>query len=91
MINHCVDEGQPFGVVLMRKICPTGAAITPRWRCPTVGTTAYIRQVKRLPNGRLNIITVGLHRFRVRQLNFEMPYLQGEVEIYPLRVHPALP
>jgi len=85
MINHCVDEGQPFGVVLMHEDSPDWRHYNGEVTLPhDVGTTAHIRQVERLSNGRLNIITVGLHRFRVRQLHFDMPYLQGEVEIFPL-------
>ncbi len=85
MINQCIDEGQPFGVVLMHEDSPDWRHYNGEVALPhDVGTTAHIRQVERLPNGRLNIITVGLHRFRVRQLHFDMPYLQGEVEIFPL-------
>jgi hypothetical protein len=85
MINQCIEEERPFGVVLMRDD-------TPDWRtysgdvelpCP-VGTTAHIRRLERLDDGRLNIITLGLHRFRVRELRFDMPYLQGEVDAFPL-------
>ncbi|MEA3337249.1 MAG: LON peptidase substrate-binding domain-containing protein [Chloroflexota bacterium] len=85
MINQCIAKEEPFGVVLMREE-------TSDWRnykedvalpCP-VGTTAHIRQVERLPDGRLNIVTMGLHRFRVQQLLFDLPYLQGEVEAFPL-------
>jgi len=85
MINHCIDEGLPFGVVLMREDSPDWRRYDGDVALPhDVGTTAHIRQVERLADGRLNVITVGLHRFRVRQLHFDMPYLQGEVEIFPL-------
>jgi Lon protease-like protein len=85
MINQCIEEETPFGVVLMRED-------TPDWRhyqgdvtVPyDVGTTAHIRQVERLPDGRFNIIAFGLHRFKVRQLHFDQPYLQAEVEAFPL-------
>ena len=89
MINHCVDEGQPFGVVLMHEDSPDWRHYSGEVTLPhDVGTTAHIRQVERLPNGRLNIITVGLHRFRVRQLHFDMPYLQGEVLVDHIQSHP---
>ena len=51
----------------------------------SVGTTAHIRQVENLEDGRYNILVMGLHRFRIRQLHFDMPYLQGDVEAFPLR------
>lgn len=90
MINHCIEQEAPFGVVLMRED-------TPDWRnyqgdvtLPyDVGTTAHIRQVEQLADGRFNIITFGLHRFKVRQLRFDQPYLQGEVEAFPLLHDPA--
>jgi len=90
MINHCVQEELPFGVVLMRDDMPDwrdydGAVDLPY----DVGTTAHIRRLERLADGRLNIITLGMHRFRVRQLRFDMPFLQGEVEAFPLEGAPA--
>lgn len=85
MINQCIDEQQPFGVVLMREDLPDWRHYGGDVALPCdVGTTAHIRQVERLSDGRLNIITVGLHRFRVRKLHFDRPYLQGEVEVFPL-------
>ena len=85
MVNQCIEQRRPFGVVLLRED-------TPDWRdyqgdvaLPhDVGTTAHIRQVEQLSDGRLNIITIGMHRFRVRKLRFDQPYLQGEVESFPL-------
>lgn len=85
MVNRCIEQRRPFGVVLLRED-------TLDWRdyqndvaLPhEVGTTAHIRQVEQLPDGRLNIITVGMHRFRVRKLRFDQPFLQGEVESFPL-------
>jgi len=41
--------------------------------------------VERLADGRLNIVTVGLDRFVIRQLLFDMPYLRAEVEEFPLQ------
>lgn len=85
MINQCIQESQPFGIVLMREDIADWREYQENVALPySVGTTAHIRQVERLPDGRLNIITVGLHRFRVRSLRFDQPYLQGEVENYPL-------
>lgn len=90
MINQCIEKEQPFGVVLMRDD-------TPDWRdykgdvdLPyDVGTTAHIRQMERLSDGRLNIVTLGMHRFRVRKLRFDKPFLQGDVEAFPMEGAPA--
>jgi len=85
MVNRCIEEQGPFGVVLMREDTPDWREYRSDVALPyDVGTTAHIRQVERLADGRLNILTVGLHRFRVHKLHFDMPYLQGEVESFPL-------
>lgn len=86
MIDHCIREREPFGVVLMREDTADWRTYQGDVELPfDVGTTAHIRQVERLSDGWLNIVTVGLHRFRVRELLFDRPYLQGEVEAFPLR------
>lgn len=85
MIGKCIEDRQPFGVVLMRDDTPDWRRYDGNAALPyTVGTTAHIRQVERLDDGRYNILVLGLHRFRVKQLNFDWPYLQGEVEAFPL-------
>ena len=91
MINQCVEKEQPFGVVLMREDTPDWRAYKGDVELPyQVGTTAHIQRMERLADGRLNIITLGLHRFRVRSLRFDMPFLQGEVESFPMDGAPAL-
>jgi Lon protease-like protein len=85
MINQCIEEEHPFGVVLMREDTPDWRAYNGEVELPhAVGTTAHIRRMERLADGRLNIVTLGLHRFRVRKLRFDMPFLQGEVEAFPM-------
>lgn len=85
MVNRCVEAERPFGVVLMREDTPDWRDYKEDVELPyQVGTTAHIRRVERLADGRLNIVTLGLHRFRVRRLRFDMPFLQGEVEAFPL-------
>lgn len=90
MINQCVEEQLPFGVVLMRDDTPDWREFKEDVALPyEIGTTAHVRRVERLADGRLNIVTLGLHRFRVRQLRFDMPFLQGEVEAFPLEGAPV--
>lgn len=90
MINQCIEEEIPFGVVLMREDTPDWRTYQGDVTLPyDVGTTAHIRQVERLSDGRFNIITFGLHRFKVRELRFDQPYLQGEVEAFPLAEDPT--
>ena len=49
-----------------------------------VGCTAELRDVRRLPDGRYDIVTRGARRFRLRELDTESkPYLMGSVEFLP--------
>ena len=49
-----------------------------------VGTIARIRESTHLPDGTMNIVSVGLERFRIRRLIHDQPYLRGEVETFPM-------
>lgn len=49
-----------------------------------IGCTAELRQVTELPDGRLDIVTVGRRRFRIGEVDEEStPYLTAEVEWLP--------
>jgi len=49
-----------------------------------VGCTAELRDVRRLPDGRFDIVTRGARRFRLLDLDAESkPYLVGSVEYLP--------
>lgn len=49
-----------------------------------VGCTAELRDVRRLPDGRFDIVTRGARRFRLLDLDVESkPYLTGSVEYLP--------
>lgn len=76
MINRCIDEQAPFGVVLIRSGVAVGGAAEPY----DVGSTARISRVQRLPDGRMNLIALGEQRFRIVSLDMSEAYLQGEVE-----------
>jgi Lon protease-like protein len=80
MIRHCLAEDKPFGVVLIQQGQEVGAPADPY----PVGTIARIVESSRLPNGTLNIISVGVERFRIRRLIHDQPYLRGEVETFPM-------
>lgn len=82
MVGKCLQERRPFGVVLIHK----GAeALGPLPEPNTIGCTAFISQVERLHQGRMNIGVVGQRRFRIVSLNTELPYLRGQVEYFPLQ------
>jgi uncharacterized protein len=50
----------------------------------TIGCTAQLRDVRRLPDGRFDVVTRGARRFRLLDLDAESkPYLMGSVEHLP--------
>ena len=79
MINRCIETGEAFGVVLIRKGSDAMGKLAEPFM---VGCTAKISEVQRLPMQRINIVTVGQRRFRIRELNYSEPYLVGEVEYF---------
>ncbi len=80
MINRCLDENLAFGVVLIKEGPEVGDGAQPR----RVGTAARIMNVDRQPDGRMNIQVVGTRRFRIEELNRDLPYLTGRVRHYPV-------
>lgn len=80
MINRCIDERIPFGVVLIDEGQEVGAAAQP---C-MVGTAARIVRVERLEDGCMNITAVGTQRFRIHELRHDHSYLAGTVSQFPV-------
>lgn len=77
MIGHCIEESEPFGVVLIREGREVGEL---DGRLAEIGTTALIRQAGRYPDGRLDIMTVGGRRFRLQAVHRDRAsYLVGDV------------
>lgn len=73
MIGECLSNKAPFGVV---RAAEQGIA--------EIGCTAEILEVtKSYPDGRLDIMTRGLERFEVLQLDRERTFLRGEVLMVP--------
>lgn len=77
MINTCVEERRPFGVVLIRSGEEAGGPA----EAFDVGTTAYVTSVQHLEEGRMNLMCLGGHRFRITNTSTDHPYLVGEVEL----------
>jgi Lon protease-like protein len=71
-----------FGIVAVREgFTPDDDGIA---ALHTVGCTAELRDVRRLPDGRFDIVTRGARRFRLLDLDAESkPYLTGSVEYLP--------
>lgn len=82
MINLCLVEKRPFGVIF---VSTSVGSAEPEPQ--TIGCTARITQMQPLEEGRMNIMTIGEERFRIRSLAYHRPYLVGQVELAPLQVH----
>lgn len=80
MIRHCLAQDLPFGVVLIKRGQEVGDDAEPYM----VGTVARIIESTHLGNGTMNIVTVGVERFRIRRLLRDQPYLRGEVMSLPM-------
>lgn len=81
MVKRCLEEKSEFGVLLA---LPTGVV--------RVGCTAEILEVvKRYPNGRMDILTIGREPFRVVEFFDENPLAEGQVDYLEDREVPASP
>jgi len=78
MINTCIERDDVFGVVLLR----SGAETESEDTIHRVGVTARIVQIERLENGRMNILTEGEDRFRIRRFTGQEPYWKGLVDFF---------
>lgn len=77
MITECRKEDKLFGVVLTR---PESKFL--REDTYTVGTTAEIRELDELEDGRFILMAIGVQRFRILSRHRKKPYLSGLVEPY---------
>jgi Lon protease-like protein len=79
MINTCLAQDKPFGVVLIYSGNEVGGPAIPH----PVGTVANIANWEWLPDGRINILTVGERRFRITEyVDSDLPYLVGAIEYW---------
>ena len=71
MITECLEQKKPFGVV---RASSDGVA--------DIGCTAEIMSVtKKYDDGRLDILTRGVDRFEVIQVNEDRSFLQAEISV----------
>jgi Lon protease-like protein len=80
MINTCLEDSAPFGVVLIQSGPEVGGRADPH----RIGTSAAVSRLERLPGGRMNIEAIGQERFRILALHEGEEYLVGTVQPYPL-------
>lgn len=79
LIRECRAAREPFGVSLIREGVEVGGEAEPF----SLGTTAEIRLVAPIAQGRLLVRTIGRRRFRILELHHDRPYLWADVE-YPV-------
>ncbi len=79
MINRCIDEDLPFGVVLIEEGEEAGETSVPH----RTGTTAQITRVEQMADGRMNVTTMGMERFEIQELHHDRSYLTATVKILP--------
>lgn len=82
MIDFCVTQHSPFGVVLIKK---GRAELGPLAEPYDVGCTADITKLNHSDDGNILITAVGRERFRIHELNYDQPYLRGDVELFPIQ------
>jgi uncharacterized protein len=76
-----VVPGKEFGIVAVREGWSAGDE---KAALHSVGCTAELIDVRRLPDGRYDIVTRGCHRFRLLDIDTEArPYLMANVEYLP--------
>jgi Lon protease-like protein len=80
MVERCLEERRAFGVLLIREGKEVGGQALPY----AVGTTSGIATLSRLEGGALDIVTIGIERFRVHAIHHHEPYLVGDAEPWPL-------
>jgi Lon protease-like protein len=87
MIGTCMVTDQIFGVSLIQ----SGEEVGGPADVFSIGTTARIVQLERLPEGRMNLVAVGMERFRLLEKVEGQPYAVGRVKLLtePMNDAPA--
>jgi Lon protease-like protein len=79
MINACLAQEKPFGVVLIYSGQEVGGPAIPH----PVGTLVRIVNWEALSDGRINLLSLGERRFRISEyVKSDLPYLVGSVEYW---------
>jgi len=88
MIHFCMQERQPFGIVLIRA---GQEAFQEDVEIYTTGCTARIVHVESLKDGRMNLSARGEQRFHIVRTSRFQPFLSAQVEMLTLewQDHPA--
>jgi Lon protease-like protein len=78
MVEECLADQSPFGVVLIREGREVGHGDL---AVAEIGTLAEIREATRYADGRFDLVTLGTQRFRLESVSMSpSQYLVGEME-----------
>ncbi|PKB68605.1 MAG: hypothetical protein BZY82_00005 [SAR202 cluster bacterium Io17-Chloro-G3] len=77
MISMCLENDSRFGVVLIKEGPEVGGTAIPH----ETGTIAHVTRVTYLSEGRMTLVTLGEHRFKLETVTQQAPYLMGKVRI----------
>ncbi len=78
MMTRCIRERIGFGVLLIAD----GGEIGANADTVTIGTIARIVNVDELDDGRMNMLTMGVVRFRLLKSYDHHPYMSGDIEAW---------
>jgi Lon protease-like protein len=79
LTRHCLDTGEPFGVVLIREGAEVGAPRRPL-ALAGVGALVEIREAGRYPDGRYDLLAAATGRFAIQTVDpGREPYLVADV------------
>jgi Lon protease-like protein len=82
MIMDCQEMNLPFGVSLIRR---GREALGPLADPYPIGCIAQVIELEKLKDGNMNIMAVGVERFRILELfEKESPYLSGKIQSFPI-------
>ncbi len=79
MINSCIENKTNFGVVLIKSGVEVGGSAVPY----SIGTEAKITEVKRLEQGKMNLVVLGIRKFKIKEITQIEPFLKAEVKFLP--------
>lgn len=82
MIQRVISRKEPFIVALIKSGQEALGDVAEPYE---IGTTASIKQVENLENGRMNLLAIGVDRVKIHSTSRALPYLEGEMEVmeYP--------
>lgn len=73
------EDERGFGIVALRPWATEADGLAGVYE---LGTMARITQVKELPDGRYDVVTVGARRFSIDSLDHGLPYTQARVSLH---------